>query len=220
MNDPELRERINKLLDREVDHKPMPEHDPSPVRNKPWTPRIVEEGEQEHCDPLDYLQRTIDNPQMSHRDKVFAASNLAPYLHPRRTGSFISSTLNLPPPQNASEAKGQISLITGHVRLGYVTLEEGDKLIAHLRSFIDAEAVTDLAPRIAAIEAREAARGNQPTTQIGIVVEGGLPTLPGCEGLITRDDVPVIEAVPDDRANLGESPTSSREVTSGEPPGG
>jgi hypothetical protein len=37
MNDPEIRSRIEKLLDREVEYKPMPEHDPSPVRNKRQT---------------------------------------------------------------------------------------------------------------------------------------------------------------------------------------
>jgi hypothetical protein len=43
-------------------------------------PRIVTENtaEREHIDPLDYLQDTIDNPSFPHRDKIIAASTLAP----------------------------------------------------------------------------------------------------------------------------------------------
>jgi hypothetical protein len=218
MNDPELRARIEKVLNREVEYKPTPEHDPSPVRNKPWTPRVVEEGEQEHCDPLDYLQRTIDNPQMSHRDKVFASSCLAPYLHPKRTGQFISNVISLPPPTNAADAKLQIGIIMQYVRAGYATVEEGDKLIGDLKAFIDAESIVDLVPRVAALEQAQAARGDQPATQVGLIIEGGLPTMPGTESLILPD-VQMIEAMVDERTNLGE-PLAPLGTDGGEPQDG
>jgi hypothetical protein len=200
MNDPELRARIEKLLNREVEYRPMPEHDPSPVRSDPspvrhtpWTPRVVEEGEQAHIDPLDYLQRTIDNPQMSHRDKVFAASNLAPYVHPKRTGQFISNVISLPPPTNAADATLQIGIIMQYVRAGYATVEEGDKLIAHLRAFVDAGSIADLVPRVTALEQAQAARGDQPAAQIGLIVEGGLPVMPGAECVVMPSDIQMIE---------------------------
>jgi hypothetical protein len=208
LNDETLRKQIEEFLKRDIE---LP-NDDSPrdaVRNKPWTPRIVEDGERPHCDPLDYMQASIDDPRLSHRDELFAASNLAPYVHPKRTGSFISSQLNLPPPQNAAEAKGQMALIAGHARLGYVTLEESDKLIGHLKTFIDAEGIVDLAPRVARLEAEAAARGDQPVAQVGVVIQGGLPVMPGTESLIMPDDVLAIEAVPDERNHTGESSASS-----------
>jgi hypothetical protein len=209
MNDPEIRERVGKLLDREVEYKPMPEHDPSPVRNKPWTPRVVEEGEQEHCDPLDYLQRTIDNPQMSHRDKVFAASNLAPYVHPKRVGQFISNTISLPPPSNAADAKLQTGIIMQYVRAGYATVEEGDKLIGHLKTFIDAEGIVDLGPRVARLEAKDAARAEQGTTQIGVVIQSDFPRLPGTESMIMPAGVKAIESISNEPASPAPPPGSS-----------
>jgi hypothetical protein len=213
MNDPKLRERVEKLLDREVEYKPMPEHDPSPVRSKPWTPRVVEEGEREHCDPLDYLQRTIDNPQMSHRDKVFAASNLAPYVHPKRTGQYVSNVINIPPPQNAAEAKNQIALVSHHVRLGYATVEEGNALISHLEAFIRAEGVTELAPRIAALEQAAAARGDTIVNQVALSIESSLPRLPGNEQLIMPNQQQ-IEAAANERGDAAQSPSETREDNS------
>jgi hypothetical protein len=218
LGDPNLKKQIEEFLARDI-----AEMDPSPVdakesqRNKPWTPRLVEEGEQEHCDPLDYMQASIDNPKLSHRDKLFAASNLAPYVHPKRTGQFISNVISLPPPANAADAKLQIDIIMQYVRAGYATVEEGDKLIAHLKTFIDAESIVDLAPRVAALEQAQAARGDQPT-QVGIVVNGGLPLMPGVEGVILPD-VQMIEPMPDERTNLSESPASFRE-DGGEPEDG
>jgi hypothetical protein len=196
MSDPEIRSRVEEVLKRNVIYKRVPESaGPSPVRSANWTPRVVEEGEQEHCDPLDYLQRTIDNPQMSHRDKVFAASNLAPYLHPKRTGQFISNVISLPPPKDAADAKLQIGIVMQYARAGYCTLEESDKLVAHLQAFINAESVVELTPRIAALEAAALARGEQPATQVGIVIESGLPRLPGCENLIMPSQQQIESAV-------------------------
>jgi hypothetical protein len=180
MSDPEIRARVEKVLDREIDYKHMPEHDPSPVRNKPWTPRVVEEGAPEHCDPLDYMQASIDDPRLSHRDKLFAASNLAPYVHPKRTGQFISNVISLPPPVNAADAKLQIGIIMQYVRAGYATMEEGDKLIAHLNTFINAETVVDVIPRVAALEAKEAARAEQGSA-VGFIIQSDMPALPGTD---------------------------------------
>jgi hypothetical protein len=154
---------------------------------------------------------------MPHRDKVFAASNLAPHLHAKRVGSFISNVISLPPPTNAADAKLQIGIIMQYVRAGYATVEEGDKLIGHLKTFIDAESIVDLAPRVTALELAQAS-GNQ-STQVGVIIQGGLPGLPGTESLIMPDDVQVIEAMADERNNPSEPPASLGAGDSGEKDG-
>jgi hypothetical protein len=213
-----MRKQIEGFLKRDIE-LPNEESPRDAVRNKPWTPRIVEDGERPHCDPLDYMQASIDDPRLSHRDKLFAASNLAPYVHPKRTGQFISNVINLPAPTNAADAKLQIGIVMQYVRAGYATVEEGDKLIAHLKTFIDAEGIVDLAPRVARLEAEAAARGDQPVAQVGVVIQGGLPVMPGTEALIMPDDVLAIEAIPDERDHVGK-PSASPGTDAGGPKDG
>jgi hypothetical protein len=123
-------------------------------------------------------------------------------VHPKRTGQFISNVINLPAPTNSADAKLQIGIVMQYVRAGYATVEEGDKLIAHLKTFIDAEGIVGLAPRIAKLEAEAALRAEQGGTNVGIIVETSLPQLPGTESMIFPGTIAIESMSPDERDDL------------------
>jgi hypothetical protein len=98
---------------------------------------------------------------------TLASAQLAPYKHARKTGQYIGKSLVLPEPTDARMAQEQIAMISRIAREGNITLEESTVLIGHLESYIRAAGIVELGPRIAALEAREAARAEQGGAHVG-----------------------------------------------------
>jgi hypothetical protein len=95
-------------------------------------------------------------------------------------------------------------MIARIAREGGCTMEESTTLIAHLEAYIRATAVVDFAPRLAALEAAAAARGDTVVNQIGISIDSTLPRLPGCEDLIMPTSRQ-IEGAADEHVDAGQS---------------
>jgi hypothetical protein len=187
----------------------MSEYFDGPEKDKSM--RMVPRDEaSKDIDPLEFMQSFVNSEAMPKRDRLLASAQLAPYKHARRTGQFITKSLVLPEPKNAQQAQEQIGMIARIAREGGCTMEESSVLIAHLESYIRAAAVVELGPRIAALEAAALARGEQPATQVGIVIESGLPRLPGCENLIMPSQQQ-IESAANERNDAEQSLESTRE---------
>jgi hypothetical protein len=86
------------------------------------------------------------------RDRVAAASALMPYLEARpwapRPSRFISKSIDLPPPSNASEATEQIVKLNSLAASGEISLDEAALLIDNLRDFAAAYRTAALEPMI------------------------------------------------------------------------
>jgi hypothetical protein len=154
-------------------------------------------------DPLDFMQQFINSESMPKRDRPLASAQLAPFKHAKRTGQYISKSLVLPEPTSAEMAREQIGMIARIAREGGCTMEESTTLISHLQAYINASAVVDLVPRLAALEAKEAARAEQGTANVGILIQSDLPLLPGAEDLILPNTLP-IESLTDDRTDVAQ----------------
>jgi hypothetical protein len=167
-------------------------------------------------DPLEFMQSFINSEGMPKRDRLLASAQLAPYKHARRTGQYIGKSLVLPEPTSAQMAQEQIAMIARIAREGGCTMEESTVLIGHLESYIRAAGVVELGPRLAALEAREAARVAQGGAPVGLIIESTLPPLPGCESMIMPDTL-MIEGLSDERAGV-EPQAGEARANDGDPP--
>jgi hypothetical protein len=170
----------------------------------------VSRDNDKHIDPLDYMQRYIDNEGMPKRDRLLASAQLAPYKHARKTGQFISKALILPEPKDAEQARDQIAMIARVCREGGVTMEESTVLISHLQAYINASAVVDLVPRLAELERKEAARAERGDA-VGLLVQSDMPVMPGLENVLFPGTLTIESSVDDRSANDAPQAGTSRE---------
>jgi hypothetical protein len=96
---------------------------------------------------------------------------------PKYATRYLSKTIDIDPPNSIDEAKEQIKQIVALERCRYIGCDEAKEQIERLQSYIVCEQATDHEARLRALEARE-------LPVVGITVEGGLPTMPGCEATI------------------------------------
>jgi hypothetical protein len=135
--------------------------------------------DREDVDSLDFLSAVVTSPEVELSVRVPAAIALAAYQHAKCTTKHISKTIELPPPRDIGEAKEQIAQIIGLVRIRYIGVDEGDMLINQLKTYIEAQQGLDHEERLQRLEAGW--RESPPV--IDVTTEGGLPTMPGCEGV-------------------------------------
>jgi hypothetical protein len=151
-----------------------------------WEPTVVD-GEAPPVDPLDYLSDVVSGRARPDRDKTTAAAILAPFMHVKPTGEFLSKRLDMPAPKNVNEALQQIQQINAMVQTQYITIQEGERLVAMLNTFIEATRGSVDHARIEQLERILIERG---APVVAISIDGGLPALPleeGQPGIIMPD---------------------------------
>jgi hypothetical protein len=111
--------------------------------------------------------------------RVHAAIGLAPYQHPKAP-RLLRKAIRLPEPTTIADATANIARIASSAAARKIGLDEAADLANLQRAFIEALVGTELEQRIAMIEVALA----KANLNFGIAVEGGMPTMPGCENVI------------------------------------
>jgi hypothetical protein len=139
--------------------------------------QIIEAGHQDPLITLAELQAKSSDEAI----RATAANMLAPYLHSKCMAKpvppdpvYFEQAVTLPRPTNIREAYENILKLSEMKALGQLDVATADSLINDQRVVLNA--MVDEAKLIAA-------NGDPNQPQV-IKIEGGLPTLPGCDNLI------------------------------------
>jgi len=133
-------------------------------------------------DPAEFLSGLVTNDNESKELRVQAANYLLPYLYPKRGASpeppavlILEADIKLPhpDPRTIPHSRDNIIYLSNLKAQGQIDQAWGDNLIADQYKILSA--LVD--------EAKIAIQGGEQGEQI-IRIEGGMPTLPGCENLI------------------------------------
>jgi hypothetical protein len=125
-------------------------------------------------DALETLSTIQNDPNTDPAIRVAAASALAPYCHPKLqsipTARFVELQLDVPEFTHVSEAESFLAKIAVLVARGHLDILTAQELSGLVKLWIDSQyAKEELQFKIAPPETRDTK----------IIVEGGLPTLPG-----------------------------------------
>jgi hypothetical protein len=168
-----------------------------------------------HQDPL----LTLAELQAKSHDegiRATAANMLAPYLHSKNATKpiaadpvYFEQAVSLPRPTTIRLACDNIALLTEMKSQGQLDVASADSLINDQRIILNA--LVD--------EAKLLAAQGDPTVPQKIIIEGGLPQLPGCENLIMPEinghslELSAIPTIPAQGSGDG-SPVHSEEKSS------
>jgi hypothetical protein len=134
-------------------------------------------------DPAVHLSSIVSDPNQPAELRAAAANYLLPYKYSKRgpvlSLRYIEEPLQIPPPTSIAQARENIAFISNLKAQGRLDLDTADGLIADQKT----------AASILIEEAKLAAQGQGEGEQ-HIVISGGLPRMPGHEGLIMPGDAP------------------------------
>jgi hypothetical protein len=127
-------------------------------------------------DPAEYLADIISSSDASTECKVAASGNLMPYLYSKLGAitppRFIETIIHVPDFKSIDDVASFLHHITRHVARGTLSFDHGKELADLARAWVHTHYADDeLRLKIAA--------ANDPTTPLKIILEGGLPPLPG-----------------------------------------
>jgi hypothetical protein len=127
-----------------------------------------------HTDVLETLSTIQNDPNTDPAIRIAAASYLAPYMHPKLHAipvpRFIDLQLDVPEFTHVSDAEAFLAKIALLVARGHLDIQSGQELSALVKAWIDTQyAKEELQFKISPPE----------THDQRIVVQGGLPELPG-----------------------------------------
>jgi hypothetical protein len=163
-------------------------------------------------DPAEFLSDIISSSDASLECKIQASGQLMPYYHsklgaipvepePRFMGIDPEILSRIQEPKSIEEVYGNIGYLSHLKANGTISIESADSLINDQKIILSGM-VDDIKIRVV----------NGATSQTQrIVIEGGLPQLPGCENLI----MPPINEYPGDAPLNGHATT----VVDPQPPG-
>lgn len=172
-------------------------------------------------DPLDFLSEYIKSGQDDNL-KVAAANILAPYKHSKCGATpplrFIEEPVELPRPMTLEQANANIAYISELKALGKIDLDFANSLIADNRTIAD----NIIAEEELKLKLTAAGGGAEQR----ILIEGGLPDLPGTDvimphinGVTGMADLPA--QIIDQQVNSGspaqEAASDNQEINSGSP---
>jgi hypothetical protein len=147
-------------------------------------------------DKISFLEAVMAGDVVNPLLRVQAAGMLVKV--PKYATRYLSRAIDIDAPNTIDEAKEQIKQIIALERCRYIGCDEAKEQIERLQSYIVSEQATDHEARLRALEARE-------LPVVDVKVEGGLPTMPGCE----NTKMPPRElAVAPDEAEKGVNPWS------------
>jgi hypothetical protein len=127
-------------------------------------------------DPFDFCSEVVANPNESTELRLQAANYQLPYLYNKRgtvtPARYIEQAVTLPSATSIEQANENISRISEMKALGQIDLDFADSLIADNRTANNLIAADELRLKLA----------NSPlaSKEQTIKVDGGLPSLPGC----------------------------------------
>jgi hypothetical protein len=127
-------------------------------------------------DPAEYLCDIVSNPNASTECKIAASGNLMPYLYSKLGAitppRFIETKIAVPEIQNIDDLAQFIIHVLRHVARGSLSFEHGKELVDLARASVHTKYADDeLKLKIAAAD--------NPLQPQRIIIEGGLPSLPG-----------------------------------------
>jgi hypothetical protein len=145
-------------------------------------------------DPLDVLSEVASSQLVDMQLRIQAATALSGYKHGKRPAlRWIEGITGLKAPTNVTEATAYVARIVQLMAEGRLDVDAGMALKDTLVAFIDARTATDVEERLRHTEALVAELMLRNANTVSAVV-GGLPTMPGTEGLIMpRVGPPVID---------------------------
>jgi hypothetical protein len=160
-----------------------------------------------HQDALITLSEIQNDSTKDDNVRVSAAGLLAPFLHPRLQGipppRFVPNPIDVPEFTSVEIAESFLAKITVLVARQELDFQSGLELAQMTTAWINAQNART------GLELKQISIDGGPSEQT-IRIEGGLPTLPGCENLIMPQlngnngyqllgaDPPAIESVPAD----------------------
>src|SRR5262249_42691442 len=139
---------------------------------------LPELDKQKDVDPLDLLAAIVSKPDADINLRVQAAAMLAPYRHARipRLGKKV----RLPEPTSVAQAKANIARLCTLAANDVIRIDQALGLADLQHRYIEAHLGGDAEGYIAMLEAALM----KANANLGIAVQGGLPTMPGAENVI------------------------------------
>jgi hypothetical protein len=131
-------------------------------------------------DPQDLLASIVACAETNLALRMQAALGLMPFLHARKSTRYIDHAIDLPPPTSVEEATANIARIASLAAAKTIGLDEANDLVGLQKSYIEAKIGTDAEAQLAAL--KQALR-DHPNLAFDLTVVGGLPTMPGLEGV-------------------------------------
>jgi hypothetical protein len=182
------------------------------MRNKPDL-QIVDNA-MEAIKPGAYLRSIVSTESMPHRDRMTAALGLMRYEEPPAEGRYLTAKWDEPAPKTLEQAIEQSGKIAELHRRGVYTDAEAAALHDGINRIAQLMGWADLAKRVEALEAKDAARqeaGVASGVQVAIVSD--LPLLPGNErllmpGRVNTEGEYVVSGVGQSGQEPGEAPES------------
>jgi hypothetical protein len=168
---------------------------------------------------VDLLSEVANSQLVDMNLRIQAMGMLASYQSGKRPAyRYIEDVVGMKAPQSLEEARQYLSRLSFLVAEGRLDVDGAAAIKDLLQGFIDSVVGSDMERRLQILEeiAREqAARGFGAAVT---VVQGGMPVMPGCEGLImpAHPGPPVIEqkpnpwATPDAASDVDAAPKRKR----------
>jgi hypothetical protein len=134
-------------------------------------------------DPIDVLSEFTSSNVVDPALRLQAAGMLASYKHGKRPSyHYIEDIVGLEPPKTAADATAYQAKVIALMAAGKLDLASGQGLMVALQGFIDSKSNTELEETVEQLgvlvrEILTRGLGN------AVIAEGGLPVLPGCEGV-------------------------------------
>src|SRR6516164_3283338 len=130
-------------------------------------------------DPADFCSQIVSSPNEPTELKLQAANFLLPYLYPKRgavaTPRYIDEPVQLPEPVTIEQANKNIAYISNLKAQGLIDLDFANSLIADN---------TTIANNLIAEEELKFKLYPPEQQDQRIVISGGLPVMPGLEGVV------------------------------------
>ena len=129
-------------------------------------------------DPAEFLSDIISNSNASTECKIAASANLMPYYHSKLGATpippspiYAQEAVSLPRPKTIREAYENVLKLSEMKAQGQLDVTTADSLIADQKTVLNA--MVD--------EAKLLAAAGNPNQEQRIIIEGGLPPIPGTE---------------------------------------
>jgi hypothetical protein len=154
------------------------EQQKNPMAAKPDIKLVKDEGR--YIDTKEYLKSVVATDTLPHRDRTTAALGLMPFEYPKAEGRYLGFQWDEPAPKTLDQAIIQSQKIIELERQGVINNVDATTLHDRISRIAQLMGWADLAKRVEALEARDAARQEAgDASGVQVVVVDGMPTMPG-----------------------------------------